>query len=91
MSSYKLVTYETAEGPRAGMVIENEVFNLAGVTGRPLYVTVLDVLNDWESAKGILDTGAMEGKKGGIEGIPLEQARLLAPILYPPAIFCAGA
>ena len=91
MTSYKLVTYETAEGPRAGIVMENEVFDVAGVTGRPRYVTVLDILNDWESAQVLLDTGAMKAKAGSVEGVPLGQARLLAPILYPSAIFCAGA
>ena len=91
MASYKLVTYGTTEDPRAGIVVKNEVFDVAGVTGRSRYVTMLDVLSDWESAQGVLDTGAMKAKEGEIQGIPLEQSRLLAPVLYPSAIFCAGA
>jgi len=91
MTSYKLVTYGTAQGPRAGIVVENDVFDVSGTTGRSSYVTTLDVLNDWESAQGLLDTGAMKAKDGGTKGILLEQAGLLAPVLYPSAIFCAGA
>jgi 2-keto-4-pentenoate hydratase/2-oxohepta-3-ene-1,7-dioic acid hydratase in catechol pathway len=91
MADYRIGTYETAKGPRAGLVVGDELFDVARVTGRSNYVTLLDVLNDWESARELLDEGAMKAKDGGAEGIPLGQARLLAPVLYPAAIFCAGA
>ena len=91
MANYKLVTYRAVKGPRSGVVVEEEVFDVAGLTGRSAYATMLDVLNDWEAAQGLLDKAAAKAKQGKIKGIPLGQAKLLAPVLYPSAIFCAGA
>ena len=90
MKNYKLVTYRAAKGPRAGIVVDEKVFDFAALTGRSSYATMLAVLNDWKEARALLEKGAglKEHKK---KGIPLEKARLLVPVLYPSAIFCAGA
>src|SRR4030043_1450165 len=90
MKSYKLVTHRATRGPRAGMVVEEEVFDVAALTGRSSYATMLAILNDWEAAQTLLEKAA-EMKKRKEKGIPLEKARLLVPVLYPSAIFCAGA
>jgi 2-keto-4-pentenoate hydratase/2-oxohepta-3-ene-1,7-dioic acid hydratase in catechol pathway len=91
MIDYKLVTYEAVQGPRAGIVADEEVFDLAGLMDRSSYATVLDVLKDWEAARAVLDKAATETKVGKMKGIPLEQTKLLVPVLYPSSIFCAGA
>jgi 2-keto-4-pentenoate hydratase/2-oxohepta-3-ene-1,7-dioic acid hydratase in catechol pathway len=91
MATYKLVTYRAAQGPRAGVVVDEEVFDAAGLTGKSSYVTMLDVLNDWETAQAILDTTAAKLMNSKIKGLPLEQIKLLVPVLYPSVIFCAGA
>jgi 2-keto-4-pentenoate hydratase/2-oxohepta-3-ene-1,7-dioic acid hydratase in catechol pathway len=90
MESYKLVTYQAAQGPRAGIVVEEEVLDVAALTGRSSYATMLAILNDWEAAQALLEK-AGEIKECKEKGIPLEKARLLVPVLYPSAIFCAGA
>ncbi len=90
METYKLATYEAAGGPRAGIVVDKDLFDAAEVTGRSQYVTMLDILNDWGTAQAVLDAEAMKAK-GGRRGVPLERVRLLAPVLYPSQIFCAGA
>lgn len=90
MKSYKLVTYWEARGPRAGIVVQDEVFDVAALTGRPSCATTLAILNDWEMAQALLDKTA-EIKECEEKGIPLEKTRLLVPVLYPSAIFCAGA
>jgi hypothetical protein len=41
---YKLVTYETARGPCAGAIIGEAAFDLAELTGKPSYATLLGVL-----------------------------------------------
>ena len=46
------------------------------------------LLQDWPKAKGALAKFA-KAPKG--KGTPLKKARLLAPILYPGNIYCAGA
>jgi len=91
MIDYKLVTYGSVQGPRAGIVVDEEVFDLAGLTDKSSYTTVLDVLKDWEAARAILDKSAAEAKAGKMKGIPLEQAKLLIPVFYPSTIYCAGA
>jgi len=91
MANYKLVTYRPVKGPRSGVVVEEEVLDVARLTGRSSYATMLDVLNDWEGVQALLDKAAATAKGGKIKGIPLGQAKLLAPVLYPSAIFCAGA
>ena len=91
MADFRLVMYQAAQGPRAGLVVDEKVFDAAGLTGMASYATTLGVLNDWENAQAILETAIMKREDGMIEPIPLEQVRLLEPILYPSAIFCAGA
>ena len=46
---YRLVTY-AAESPRAGLVIGEEVFDAAALTGHPGDATVLGILEDWAMA-----------------------------------------
>ena len=91
MANYKLVMYRAGQGPRAGAVVDEEVFDVAGLTGRLSYATTLDVLNDWETAQALLDKAVTKAKDSKIKGIRVEQAELLAPVLYPSVIFCAGA
>ena len=88
---YKLVTYETARGPRAGAVVDDRVFDLAELTGKPSYATMLGVLDDWAEAEGLIERAAATVRKGPKPSSPFADVRLLAPVLYPPAIFCAGA
>lgn len=89
MTSYRLVSYETSDGPRAGIVVAGTVYDLATLTGRPSYISMLGVLNDWDSAKPMLEKSA--GALAGKFGRALKDVRLLTPILYPPTIYCAGA
>src|ERR1700681_4121788 len=89
---YKLVTYETAQGPRAGAVSNDAVFDLAELTGKPSYVTMLGVLDDGAKAEPLVEAAlAKKAEKGGgaTPGSPLAKVRLLAPVLYPPTLFCA--
>ena len=52
MSSYRLVTYQSDKGPRAGVVVDDKVFDAAALTRKAAYVSMLDILNDWKSAQG---------------------------------------
>ena len=51
MAAYRLVTYAGAEGPRAGVVIGEQVFDAAKLTGRAADATVLGILDDWAAAR----------------------------------------
>ncbi len=90
MSPYKLVTYQASQGPRAGLVVGETVFDLAAATGRPSYATMLDVLRDWDAARGLL-TDAATNAAERTQGRPLRGTTLLPPVPTPAGIFCAGA
>ena len=90
-SHYKLVTYETVRGPRAGAVLHDAVFDLAELTGKSSYATMLGVLDNWADAEALIETAVAKMGSGATPGSPLAKVRLLAPVLYPSAIFCAGA
>jgi 2-keto-4-pentenoate hydratase/2-oxohepta-3-ene-1,7-dioic acid hydratase in catechol pathway len=88
---YRLVTYETAQGPRAGAFLNDAVFDLAELTGKPSYATMLGVLDDWAKAEALIEAAVAKKGSGATPGSPLAKVRLLAPVLYSSAIFCAGA
>ena len=63
MSQYKLATYQSAQGPRAGLIIDETIFDVAAATGRAAYATMLDVLQDWDAARGVLQDVAKTAKR----------------------------
>ncbi len=87
MANYKLLTYQAATGPRAGIVVDGTVLDAAEATGVEEYASVVGVLNDWPQARS-----ALAGAAGKSEsGVAIEKVRLRAPILWPSTIYCAGA
>lgn len=90
-AGYKLATYKTTEGPRAGMVIGEEVFDAARLTGEAAYASVIGIVEDWKAAEGALRKAAAGAAKGRAKRQPLAKTRLLAPLRFPPTIYCAGA
>ena len=88
MTGYRLATYQSANGPRAGLIVGDTIFDVAELTNKPAYGSVLGILEDWQHAKGAL-AAAAKGAKA--KGWPLAQMHLRAPVLWPSAIYCAGA
>src|SRR5579864_1000634 len=89
MSGYRVVSYQSSDGPRAGLVVDDVVYDLATLTARAAYHTVLGMLGDWAEARPLLEEAAATA--AGKFGRPIGEVKLLAPILYPPTIYCAGA
>jgi 2-keto-4-pentenoate hydratase/2-oxohepta-3-ene-1,7-dioic acid hydratase in catechol pathway len=92
MSAYKLLTYQVDGRPRAGILVADRVYDAHEVTGTAGYASVLGILDDWARAEPALREIARSIGSGSRApgGIALTQARLLAPVLYPGEIFCAG-
>jgi 2-keto-4-pentenoate hydratase/2-oxohepta-3-ene-1,7-dioic acid hydratase in catechol pathway len=90
-SGYKLVTYVSDSGPRAGLVIGGEVFDAAELTGNPADASVIDILNDWDAASARCKAAAHKPGDGKAKGRPLVHTKLLTPVRWPSAIYCAGA
>jgi len=87
-SGYKLATYQSEKGPRAGIVLGDTVFDAAELTGQPAYSTTLAILEDWKRAGDAISTAARSPRG---KGWKLAQTHLRAPVLWPSAIYCAGA
>ena len=49
-AGYKLATYQGSDGPRAGLVIGDKVFDVAARTRKPAYASILGILADWRAA-----------------------------------------
>jgi 2-keto-4-pentenoate hydratase/2-oxohepta-3-ene-1,7-dioic acid hydratase in catechol pathway len=90
-AGYKLATYKSSDGPRAGIVVGDEVFDAAKFTGKANYATVIGILEDWKRAEGALKKAAAGAAKSRAKRLPLAKTKLLAPVRFPSAIYCAGA
>lgn len=91
MAAYKLATYQSTEGPRAGIIVDDKVFDAAKLTGTASYASVSGILNDWKTAQGALKKAAEKAGKTRIQSKPLSRTKLRAPLLWPSTIYCAGA
>jgi 2-keto-4-pentenoate hydratase/2-oxohepta-3-ene-1,7-dioic acid hydratase in catechol pathway len=90
-AGYKLATYQSADGPRAGLVVDDTVHDAAKLAGKAVYASVTGILDDWKAAAVALKAAAAKARQRGLRGRPLKTTRLLAPVLWPSAIYCAGA
>jgi 2-keto-4-pentenoate hydratase/2-oxohepta-3-ene-1,7-dioic acid hydratase in catechol pathway len=88
--SYKLLTYRSERGPRAGLLIADQVFDASELTGRQEYSTVLGILDHWPSADASF-AQLSNGSKALAGGRASSEVTLEAPILFPGQIFAAGA
>jgi len=86
---YRLLSYRSEAGARAAVAIDEDLYDAAALTGQSGYATTLDLLADWPTAEKLLRAAAAAGPKAGVK--PLGAVRRLAPVLYPSAIYCAGA
>ena len=87
MTGYRLATYRSALGARAGAVVDGTLYDVAELVGVPGYATVLDVLEDWDRAHPAIAAAAASP---ACRGQPVETAALMAPVPRPGAIYCAG-
>ena len=91
-SEYRLVSYADGGAPKAGVLVGERVVPAAtlleGADGVDCS-SVLGLLRGWDKAHLLL--AAVAQKVQPTDGFALAQVKLLAPILYPGALYCAGA
>jgi 2-keto-4-pentenoate hydratase/2-oxohepta-3-ene-1,7-dioic acid hydratase in catechol pathway len=90
---YKLLSYRAGQAARAGILVGENVYDAAKVTGVAAHSSVVGLLEDWSRAHRLLAQASTRIALGKArpKGLPIKRARLLAPILYPGNIYCAGA
>src|ERR1035441_4597276 len=91
---YRLLTFGTqSDDPTAGILVGDRIYPAANllkdVPGIADPSSVFSLLQSWDLAHPRLHTAAARLSTNA--GIPLREVTLLAPILYPGALFCAGA
>jgi 2-keto-4-pentenoate hydratase/2-oxohepta-3-ene-1,7-dioic acid hydratase in catechol pathway len=98
--SYRLASYAHSSGAsRAGIVVDDRMLDagtalassrLSARSGE--LGSVLDILRAWPEAHPALQQAARAAREpASRRGTPLAGLRLLAPVLYPGTILCAGA
>lgn len=87
--NFQLVTYSTSTGPRAGIVAAGFVYDAIDLVGQVGFSSTLEILRNWESAAPLIKTALTRREEQS--GHAIDGVQLLAPILSPPAVFCAGA
>src|ERR1700729_4181860 len=90
LAGYKLATYRSSEGPRAGLIIGEEVFDAAKLTGKPAYDSVVGILDDWKTAEGVLKQAAAKAGKSRLKRQPVKRTKFLAPVQFPSTIYGAA-
>ena len=100
MADFKLLNYADPKGkPRPGLLVgERDVIDLPraiaawekarGAKAGFSAASTLTILEGWTEALPVLH--AIAGSPG-VAPRTLSRSKLMAPIMYPPAIFCAGA
>ncbi|MDB5966000.1 MAG: 2-keto-4-pentenoate hydratase [Polaromonas sp.] len=89
--TYSLLTYEHNGQARAGLLDGDRVHDLAEASGRPEWVSMLEMLQQWEQFQRAEAAIASRIAQSGVQGLALAATKLLSPVLYPGAIYCAGA
>ena len=86
---YRLLSYRDNGGqPQAGMLVGDRVHRVAPMLGDiPNASSVMGLLKAWDQVHPRLHKAAANASGGQ----PLSEVDLLAPLLYPGALFCAGA
>jgi 2-keto-4-pentenoate hydratase/2-oxohepta-3-ene-1,7-dioic acid hydratase in catechol pathway len=87
---YQLLSYQSEQGPRAGVKIGEQVWDARQLACEEDYDSVLGILGDWSRADERFSSIA-ESTARPPGAMPLSGVALLAPILYPGQIFAAGA
>ena len=90
---YKLLSYQSGREARAGILVGDMIYDAARSSGQAAWSSVLGALQEWPKANRAFAAAAkrIASGKSRAKGMPLKRAKLLAPVLYPGTIFCAGA
>src|SRR3982074_3181533 len=97
--SYRLATYARPDGvARAGIIVDQQIVDVEQGLGRlvqepvgvlPSVMSILQQCQQLEPKPRLL---AADIRAGAVSAhSPLSSVRLLPPLMYPGAIFCAGA
>lgn len=90
-AGYRLVSYRSKGGePQAGVKVGDRVYPAEQMArGLKDPASIMGLLREWHKASPLLASAAKSADPKG--GMALSDVSLMAPILYPGALYCAGA
>jgi 2-keto-4-pentenoate hydratase/2-oxohepta-3-ene-1,7-dioic acid hydratase in catechol pathway len=90
-SGYRLLSYSDGGTAKAGVLVHERVMPASALLpGLDIdRSSVLGLLRAWDAVHPRLHAAAQNARPG--DGVSLSEIKLLAPILYPGALYCAGA
>lgn len=88
---YRLLSRRAADGPAVGVLVGDRVYPAGDLlAGSDVDASsVMAILARWPEAHEALAAAAANAEPEG--GMALSEVEVLAPVLYPGSIFCAGA
>jgi fumarylacetoacetate (FAA) hydrolase len=81
----KLVTYDTGDGPRAGVVVDGQVLDVASLLGEQGGLRDVRALLELPGDPLARLKSALRSARAA-QGMPLDSVRRRAPILQPPTV-----
>ena len=86
----QLLTYRSTAGEyRAGIKLEQGIFDAQGLTHRADCSTVLAILQGWPELEPLLDERVSQRAFEHLD--PVQTSELGPPVMYPGAVYCAAA
>jgi len=85
---HRLATYQAETGPRPAVLVNDDVYDLRDVLGADAPSSIIGLLDGGDAAQAAI---AASLDKGAKPSHSLRDVKLLAPLLYPGAIYIAGA
>lgn len=88
MAEYRLVSLADSRGQKGAILHEGHIFQTVDLIGSDC--TVLELLRNWDESRARISSALAQVDLSAVPSIPLEEAKLGAPVQYPGAFFCAG-
>jgi len=90
--SYKLLSFKSGGEGRTGLLVGEQVYDAARVTGKPAWprCSACCRIGRRRHREFAAFAKRIASGKSKSKGLPLKRAKLLAPVLYPGNIYCAG-
>jgi len=85
---FRLLTFRDNQGNnRPGILVDQSIYDISDEFG-----SVLEILNNWvKTEQQLIEIEEQLAQNPNDSGVPIHQATLAPPILYPGTLYCAGA
>jgi len=85
---FRLLTYRDKQGDnRPGILVDQSIYDISEE-----FISVLQILNNWATTEPkLMEIGQRLAQRPNATGTPINEVTLAPPILFPGALYCAGA